>query len=292
MSKQRIALLGIGTMGRGMAANLLKAGFPLAVYNRTRSKAEPLAAQGAVIAGTPAEVATNADVVISILADDNASRAAWLGTDGALAAMSPGSIVMECGTVSHEWITQLDRETMSHNIGLVEAPVTGSRPQAEAGQLTFLCGADAATLDKVRPVLEPMSKAILHLGPVGSGGQMKLINNFLCAVQVASFAEALIWIEHSNLNRTQALEILKTGAPGSGIFNAMSDRMTARTYGVNFALRLLNKDVRYAEAAAAEHGVKLTTATATQDLLNQAEQQGLGDKDMSAVVEVIRDKKP
>lgn len=292
MSKQRIALLGIGTMGRGMAANLLKAGFPLTVYNRTRSKAEPLAAQGAVIASTPAEAVKNADVVISILADDNASLAAWLGEDGALAAMSPGSTVIECGTLSPEWIARLHSETKSRNIGLVEAPVTGSRPQAEAGQLTFLCGSDEATLEKVRPVLEPMSKAILHLGPVGSGGQMKLINNFLCAVQVASFAEALTWIEHSNLNRAQALEVLKTGAPGSGIFNAMSDRMTARTYEVNFALRLLNKDVRYAEAAAAEHGVRLTTATATQDLLNQAEQQGLGDKDMSAVIEVIRDKKP
>jgi 3-hydroxyisobutyrate dehydrogenase len=292
MSKQRIALLGIGTMGRGMAANLLKAGFPLNVYNRTRSKAEPLAAQGATIANTPAEAAKNADVVISILADDSASLAAWLGPDGALAAMSPDSIVIECGTLSPEWIAELDRQTKSRNIGLVEAPVTGSRPQAEAGQLTFLCGADVVTLDKVRPVLEPMSKAIVHLGPVGSGGQMKLINNFLCAVQVASFAEALTWIEHSNLNRAQALDVLKTGAPGSGIFNAMSDRMTARTYEVNFLLRLMNKDIRYAQAAAAEHGVTLTTAATTEKLFDRAEQQGLGEKDMSAVVEVLRDNRP
>lgn len=292
MSKQRVALLGIGTMGRGMAANLLKAGFPLTVYNRTRSKAEPLGAQGATIAGTPAEAVKNADVVISILADDNASLAAWLGEDGALAAMPPGSTVIECGTLSPEWIAQLDRETKSRGIGLVEAPVTGSRPQAEAGQLTFLCGADAATLDKVRPVLEPMSKAIVPLGPVGSGGQMKLINNFLCAVQVASFAEALTWIEHSNLDRAQALDVLKTGAPGSGIFNAMSERMTARTYEVNFLLRLMNKDIRYAQAAAAEHGVTLTTAATTEKLFDQAEQQGLGEKDMSAVVEVLRDSKP
>jgi len=292
MSKQRVALLGIGTMGRGMAANLLKAGFPLTVYNRTRAKAEPLAAQGATIASTPAEAAKSADVVISILADDTASRTAWLGDSGALAAMSSGSTVIECGTLSPEWIAELDRQTGSRSIGLVEAPVTGSRPQAEAGQLTFLCGADQATLDAVRPVLAVMSKAILHLGPVGSGGQLKLINNFLCAVQVASFAEALTWIERTNLNRTQALEMLKTGAPGSGIFNAMSDRMTARTYEVNFLLRLMNKDIRYAQAAAAEHGVTLTTAAVTEKLFNQAEQQGLGEKDMSAVVEVLRDDKP
>jgi 3-hydroxyisobutyrate dehydrogenase len=279
-------------MGRGMAANLLKAGFPLTVYNRTREKAEPLAAQGATIANTPAEAANGVDVVISILADDTASHAAWLGTDGALAAMSSGSTVVECGTLSPEWIAKLDAKTRAQGIGLVEAPVTGSRPQAEAGQLTFLCGAEPDTLEKVRPVLEVMSKAIVHLGPAGSGGQLKLINNFVCAVQVASFAEALTWIERTNLNRAQALEMLKTGAPGSGIFNAMSDRMTARTYEVNFLLRLMNKDIRYAQAAAAEHGVTLTTAAVTEKLFNQAEQQGLGEKDISAVVEVLRDKKP
>ena len=292
MSKQNVALLGIGTMGRGMAANLLKAGFPLTVYNRTREKAEPLAAQGATIAGTPAEAAKGADVVISILADDTASRAAWLGADGALAAMSSGSTVIECGTLSPEWIAELDGKTRARGIGLVEAPVTGSRPQAEAGQLTFLCGTEADTLEKVRPVLEVMSKAIVHLGPAGSGGQMKLINNFLCAVQVASFAEGLAWIERSHLNREQALEVLKTGAPGSGIFNAMSQRMTDRTYEVNFLLRLMNKDIRYAQAAAADYGVALTTAATTQKLFDKAEQQGLSEKDMSAVFEVVRDSKP
>jgi len=136
-----------------------------------------------------------------------------------------------------------------------------------------------------------MSKAIVHLGPAGSGGQMKLINNFLCAVQVASFAEGLAWIERTNLNRAQALEMLKTGAPGSGIFNAMSQRMTDRTYEVNFLLRLMNKDIRYAQAAAAEHGVTLTTAAVTKKLFDEAEEHGLGDKDMSAVFEVIRDGK-
>lgn len=292
MSKQQVALLGIGTMGRGMAANLLKAGFPLTVYNRTLEKAEPLAAQGATIANAPANAAKGADVVISMLADDIASRTAWLGENGALTAMSPGSTVVECGTLSPEWIAELDEETRTRGIGFVEAPVTGSRPQAEAGQLTFLCGTDEAALNKVRSVLEVMSKAIVHLGPVGSGGQMKLINNFLCAVQVASFAEGLAWIERSGLNREQALEILKTGAPGSGIFNAMSQRMIDRTYEVNFLLRLMNKDIRYAQTAAADYGVTLTTAATTQKLFDKAEQQGLGEKDMSAVVEILRDKKP
>lgn len=291
MAKERVALLGTGTMGRGMAANLLKSGFALTVYNRTRSKAEPLASLGATIAASSADASRDADVVISILADDNASRSAWLGGDGALAAMSRGSTAIECGTVSPDWIAELENAARSRGIAMVEAPVTGSRPQAEAGQLTFLCGAEATDLEKVRPVLEPMSKAIIHFGPVGSGGQVKLINNFLCGVQVASFAEAVAWVERTKLNRQQALDFLKSGAAGSGILSAMTERMTERTYDVNFLLRLLNKDLRYAQSAAAEHGVTLTTAATTEKLFDEAEQHGLGEKDMSAVVEVLRDKK-
>jgi 3-hydroxyisobutyrate dehydrogenase len=278
-------------MGLGMAKNLLKAGFVLTVYNRTRSKAESLAAGGAVIANTPAEAARAADVVISILADDHASRAAWLGDDGALAAMSSGSTIVECGTVSPEWIAELEREARGKGVAMVEAPVTGSRPQAEAGQLTFLCGAEESALENVRPVLQSMSKAIVHFGPVGCGGQVKLINNFLCGVQVASFAEAFAWVERTGLDRQQTLDFLKSGAAGSGILTAMTDRMIARTYEVNFLLRLLNKDLRYAQAAAAKYGITLTTGATTEQLFDKAERQGLGEKDMSAVVEVLREPK-
>jgi 3-hydroxyisobutyrate dehydrogenase len=133
-----------------------------------------------------------------------------------------------------------------------------------------------------------MSKSIIHVGPVGAGGQLKLINNFLCGVQVASYAEAVAWVERTNLNRTQALDFLKSGAAGSGILTAMTDRMTARTYEVNFLLRLLNKDLRYAQHAAEDKGVMLTTAAATEKLFDEAERQGLGEKDMSAVVEILR----
>ena len=288
MQKQRVALLGIGTMGLGMAGNLLRAEFPLIVYNRTKHKVEQLAAKGAQVAGTPAAAAKEASVVISMLSDDNASHAAWLGEDGALSAMTAGSTVVECGTVSPDWISELNSAGTARGLRVLEAPVTGSRPQAEAGQLTFLVGSDAETLEAVRPILVPMSKAIIHVGPVGAGGQLKLINNFLCGVQVASYAEAIAWVERTNLNRTQALDFLKSGAAGSGILNAMTDRMTARTYEVNFLLRLLNKDLRYAEHAAAEKGVPLTTAAVAEKLFNEAERQGLGEKDMSAVVEILR----
>jgi 3-hydroxyisobutyrate dehydrogenase len=190
--------------------------------------------------------------------------------------------------VSPDWVRQLDDEAQVRGLQVMDAPVTGSRPQADAGELTFLAGGDSTTLEAVRPVLESMSKAIVHLGPVGSGALLKLINNFLCGVQVASFAEALIWVERSALDRVQALEFLKTGAAGSNIFKAMSERMTARTYEVNFMLRLMEKDLRYAQQAAAEKQTTLTTAACSKKLFERAEAEGYGDRDMSAVVEVLR----
>jgi 3-hydroxyisobutyrate dehydrogenase len=287
-SKQKIALLGLGTMGHGMATNLLKAGFPLTVRNRTRAKAEPLAQMGATIAETPAGAAKNAAVVIAMLSDDDASRATWLGQDGALAAMPLGSIAVECSTLSPGWIAELQAAVVHRGLRIVEAPVTGSRPQAEGGQLIFLVGAEEETLAAVTPVLRPMSKEILHLGPVGRGAQLKLINNFLSAVQVTSFAEALAWIERTGLRRDAALDYLKRGAPGSGILATMAERMTRRAYDVNFLLRLMAKDVRYARAAAAHLGVDLSMSTPVQELLRRAQEQGYGEMDMAAVAEVVR----
>lgn len=287
-SKRSVALLGLGTMGHGMAGNLLKAGFPLTVWNRTRSKAEQLAPLGAAIADTPAEAAKNASVTIVMVADNDASRAAWLGTDGALAAMPAGSVAIDCSTLSPAWIAELSAAVAKRGLRFVEAPVTGSRPQAEAGQLKFLAGTDEETLTAIAPVLQCMSSEVVHLGPVGSGSQMKLINNFLCAVQVTSFAEALAWIERTGLHRDAALDLLKKGAPGSGILSGMSERMTRRTYEANFLLRLMAKDLRYARAAAAQLGVDLSTSSPSERLFEQAQAQGYGEKDMSAVAEVVR----
>lgn len=286
-SKKKVALLGLGTMGHGMAINLLKAGFPLTVWNRTQSKAESLGRIGAIAAKTPAGAASGADVVIAMLADNDASRAAWLGQDGALAAMDPGTIAVECSTLSPGWISELKTEVANRGLRMVEAPVTGSRIQAEAGKLTFLAGAEEETLAAAEPVLRCMAKEILHLGPIGSGAQLKLINNFLCAVQVTSFAEALRWMERTGLQRDVALDFLKRGAPGSNILSTMSERMTQRTYEVNFLLRLMEKDVRYARAAASDVGIELSMSLPAEELFCTARKQGFGEQDMSAVAEAV-----
>jgi 3-hydroxyisobutyrate dehydrogenase len=291
MAKQSVALLGLGTMGAGMAANLLKAGFPLAVYNRSRAKAEVFAAQGARVAETPADAVRGASVILSMLADDAASRAVWLGTDGAsgaLAAAQKGAVLVESSTVSPAWIAELAEAAQARGLDFLDAPVTGSRAQAAAGQLTFLVGGPAEALAVATPVLEAMSKEILALGPVGSGAKLKLVNNFLCGVQIASLAEGIAWLERSGLDVDRALTFLKSGAPGSPLLANLSARMTSRDYAVNFHLKLMSKDLQYAGEAAAENGVELTTAANARRLFERAVALGFGDKDMSAVVEPLR----
>ena len=283
-----VAVLGLGTMGSGMAANLLKAGFSVVVYNRTAAKAKPLTDAGARFATTPAEAVQDASVIISMLADDAASRQVWLGKDGALAAISKGATLIESSTVSPEWIVEFAQLAEQHGAELLDAPVTGSRMQAEAGQLSFLVGGEHTALTMATPVLKAMSKDISHLGPVGSGARMKLINNFLCGVQVASLAEALTWIERSGLDRDKALAILKAGAPGSPLLAAISARMASQTYTVNFLLRLMTKDLLYAQNEAAQCHVELRTAEVARSLFENAIEQGMGEKDMASVIEPIR----
>jgi 3-hydroxyisobutyrate dehydrogenase len=285
---ENVAILGLGTMGAGMASNLLKAGFSLRVYNRTPAKAQELVEQGAHLASTPAEAAEGASVVISMLADDVASREVWLGEKGALKAVKPETILIESSTVSPAWIAELAELAAKQRVHLLDAPVTGSRMQAETGQLSFLVGGDDAIMDRASTVLKSMSKEIIHLGPVGSGAKMKLINNFLCGVQIASLAEGLTWIERAGLDRDMALSVLKSGAPGSPLLSAISARMVSKNYNVNFLLSLMTKDLLYAEKEAAHYDVALHTAEAARGLFEAAIAQGFGDEDMSSVIEPLR----
>jgi 3-hydroxyisobutyrate dehydrogenase len=287
---QRVAILGLGTMGAGMAKNLLSAGFAVTVYNRTRAKSEPLAASGARIAATPAEAAVDADLILSMLSDENAAHAVWDGPEGALATAPKGSVLVESSTVTPKWIQELAGLAAQRGLHLLDAPVTGTRIHAESAQLTFLVGGDPAVLERARPALAAMSKQIVHLGPSGSGARMKLINNFLAGVQVASLAEGLAWIERSGLDRDQALNVLKNGAPGSPLVATISSRMVEATYDVSFLLSLMDKDLRYAAADAASVGVELRTSHCAEARFAEAIQAGYGEKDMSAVVEPVRKK--
>lgn len=290
VAKPRIAFLGLGLMGAGMARRILDAGFPLAVYNRNPARAAPLVAAGAKLAATPREAAAGAGVIISMVADDPAARAVWLGPDGALAAAAPAAVAIECSTVSVGWVRELAAAATARGCEHLDAPVTGSRVHAAAGELHFIVGGSPEALEKVRPVLTVMSKAITHLGPTGSGALLKLINNFVCGAQVAGLAEGLAMIERSGLDRAKALEILTGGAPGSPLVKTIAGRMTASDYTPNFLLRLMAKDLTYARQEAAGRSLDLATAAAALKLFENALAAGHGEKDMSAVIEQFRQK--
>jgi 3-hydroxyisobutyrate dehydrogenase len=284
----RLAFLGLGTMGAGMAGRLADAGFDLTVWNRRRGPAEGLVARGVRSAVSPAAAAAQADVVISMVSDDQASRSVWLGTDGALRGVRDGAVLIESSTVSPGWIRELAAAAAPAGCGVLDAPVTGSRTHAANGELLFLAGGDAALLDRVRPVLAPMSRGIVHVGPLGSGAMLKLVNNFICGVQAAALAEGLAMIERSGLDRDRSLEVLLQGAPGSPLVKTVAARMLARDYTVHFRAALMGKDLRYAIAEARELGVPLETAQAALRSFDRAVGAGRGEADMSVIVEPLR----
>jgi 3-hydroxyisobutyrate dehydrogenase len=283
-----ITFLGLGIMGNGMARRLLGAGFAVTVHNRDRAKAEAIAAAGAKVAATPREAAAGADFVFSMVADDVASRGIWLGENGALAGATPTAILVECSTLTVAWVHDLARAAEERGFQFVDAPVTGSKAAAAAGELNFLVGGSPAALDKIRPALAAMSRTITHLGPTGSGALIKLINNFVCGVQVAAIAEAVAWIEQSGLDRAKALSVLLDGAPGSPLVKTVTGRMIAGDFTPNFLLKLMAKDLGYAVQESAARGRPISTAPAAIEIFQRAIAAGHGDKDMSAVVEPLR----
>ena len=282
-----VAFLGLGTMGSGMAGRLLDAGFSVAAWNRSAGRADALRQRGATIAASPREAASNADVVISMVADDVASRRVWSAGDGALFGLKSGAVAIECSTVSPGWIAELAQLTAAKGASLLDAPVTGSKGHAAAGELLFLVGGDAAVLERVRPVLAAMSRATVHLGSSGSGARMKLVNNFVCGVQAAALAEGLAFAEACGLDSAATVEVLANGAPGSPLVKAVSARMASRNYDVQFLLPLMKKDLSYALTEAERWGVPLRTAEVARDLFDAAIRAGWAEADFAAVVEAI-----
>jgi 3-hydroxyisobutyrate dehydrogenase len=271
-----------------MARRLLAAGFPLSVWNRTPERTYPLEQEGAVRAATPREAAANADVIISMVADDEVSRAVWTGSTGALGATRADVLLIESSTLSPAWVEELATHASQRGCQFLEAPVTGSRTHAANGELFFLAGGDAAALERARPLLAVLGRGVVHLGPIGSGARMKLINNFVCGVQAAALAEAITLIERSGLALDAALSILLNGAPGSPLVNALAPRMASRDYTVAFMLALMRKDLTYAIAEGDANGVTLSTAAAARRLFDAALEGGWGHVDFSAVIEAVR----
>ncbi|MCB9689484.1 MAG: NAD(P)-dependent oxidoreductase [Alphaproteobacteria bacterium] len=270
-----VAFLGLGAMGRRMAARVAAAGHRVVAWNRTPGIEVP----GVTLAGDPRAAVEGAEVVVCMVTDDEAAREVWLHPDrGALAGMARGAVAIECSTVTPGWIRALGEACDAAEIAFLDAPVAGSTPQAERGLLAFLVGGETLVLDRVRPVLEPMAGTVLHAGPRGRGATLKLVVNALFATQVAVLAELLPMAEAHGLDEQAVASLLGELPVTSPAARGALGSMVARDHTPRFPIRLVAKDLRYALASGAGPVV-----AAVLGRFEAAARQGLADADLVAV---------
>ncbi len=286
-----IAFMGLGRMGSGMAARLLAAGHRLRVYNRTPSRAEALVKAGASVHATPKEACVGVDTVISMVSDDAASRSLWLDAEGVLAAdLAPGTLVIECSTLSHDWVIELAEEAKRRRLRYIDAPVTGLPDMAAAGELTMLVGADAEDLRAAQPILSAFSKQTIHFGAIGAGTAYKLMINLLGAIQIASLAEGMAIAERAGLNLHTVAEAIATGQAASPQVVRNARRIVEGNHDENvlFTPELRLKDVRYALQLANKLNLGMPFGTVARDAYAQLCNLGFGRTNESKIIDVAR----
>lgn len=266
----QIAFLGLGIMGRRMAQNLL-AGYPtLRVWNRSPEPRQALADAGAQVADTPAAAVQNADVVITMLAHPEAvAEVAW-GEGGFLPHVPAGALWMDCSTVNPSFIQQAAQQAQAHGVRLIDAPVAGSKPQAEAAQLAFLVGGAEADVNQARPLMEQMGRNVLHVGPLGHGGSLKMLVNAMLAQSMVMFAEAVQLGERMGLDRTFLLDTLPQLPVAAPFLQAKAEKIKAGDYDAQFPLALMHKDLHLAALTAYEQGQPLYLANLAKELYADA----------------------
>ncbi len=285
-----VAFLGLGAMGSRMAARLLQAGHQVSVWNRSPSAAEALAEAGAHVAATPHDAAQGADFVIAMLRDDEASQQVWLAPNtGALAAMREGAIAIESSTLSRHWIAELGSAVLAFGVQFLEAPVSGSRPQAEAGQLVYFLGGDEATAQAAESLLSTMGCAIHYVGPLGSGAMTKLATNALLGIQVTALAELIGILQHAGVNADRVIQAMAATVVCSPFAKRAADGMLAANFTPQFPVELVAKDFGYVLAAAGSAESAPTIAAALQ-VFTAAEQRGWGDEHRTSVVKLFGEK--
>jgi 3-hydroxyisobutyrate dehydrogenase len=277
-------------MGSGIAANLLRGGFELYVHNRTPEKAAPLLTQGAYWAESPSAAAAQAELVITVVGDDAASRAVWFAPDGVLVGARPGTFVVECSTLSLAWVRELHAAAHAKGLRFADAPMAGSKPAARSGTITLYVGAEPDVFQAIQPVLQSFSQGQIHFGPPTSGAAYKLINNMMAAAQVVALGEGMALAEKAGLNMDKVMQAVNSGVIASTAVKIKTPNIVARKHDdVYFALRWMHKDMSYALRIGDELGVPLPIAAEVREIFRMAIQKGFGDLDWSAVSEVVRD---
>jgi 3-hydroxyisobutyrate dehydrogenase len=283
---ERIGFLGLGIMGSRMAANVARAGFPLAVWTHTPGKAERWAGDhDATALATPADVARASDIVLSMVVDGEQVAAILLGENGVREGADPGLLCIDMSTIAPTDTRRIGAALRERDVRLLDAPVTGSSPRAEAGTLTIMAGGETADFARARPLLETMGELVVHVGELGQGEMLKLINNALGAANAAALAEALLLARATDVDLDAFAEVLATGSGASAQLELKSGPMREHDYTTLFKTAHLLKDVRLCLEEAQAAGVPFPAAAHARDLLSATMGRGHGDDDYAAMIE-------
>ncbi|MFI4986376.1 MAG: NAD(P)-dependent oxidoreductase [Alphaproteobacteria bacterium] len=286
----RIGFLGTGNMGQGMVRRLLAAGHRLSIFNRTPAKALPLAALGAELASTPAAATHGAAAVFAMVGDDGASRALWTGPEGALGALAPAAFVIECSTLSHDWVGELAGLAAVRGLRYIDCPVTGLPDAAARGELTLFVGAAAEDLAAVRALLEPLCREIIHFGGPGAGTAYKLMVNLMGSIQIAALAEGMLVAEAAGLALDKVAYALCNGAAASPqvIRNAGFMAEGSHDERIVFSGRWRLKDTLYGVRLAEKMGERPSLGHAAAAAFQRQVDLGFGEANESKVIEALR----
>ena len=281
--KPSVGFIGLGLMGRPMAANLLKAGFPLTVWNRTASRAEALVAQGARVAASPAETAASADVLITIVSDPPAIEEILWGAQGALSTLRSGSVLVDSSTVTPDLARRAAAACAARGAEFLDAPVTGGTWGAAKGELVMMVGGKVETLARVEPVFAAIAKRWFHLGPYGAGQTVKLAMNLLLALEVDALAEAMALAAAGGVARERLVEVMQSSMGRAPVLDVKAPLLLARDYPPSFPLRLMYKDLRLALDLAQQLDVPLPAGSAIRNVFRSVLDASPEDVDFAAI---------
>jgi 3-hydroxyisobutyrate dehydrogenase len=287
LNTTRIAFLGLGAMGSRMAISLLNAGYQVTVWNRSADAMQLMKNQGALLAATPREAARNADFVFSMVRDDVASRSVWIDPHtGSLQGMQSNAIAIESSTLTPNWTRELNQLCESRGISFLEAPVAGSRPQADAAQLIYFVGGKADILERAKPILSTMGAAIHHAGSVGDAAIIKLFVNALFGLQVAGLAELLGMVRNAGLDPIKALEIVSSTPVASPAAKVAGSAMLSGNFAPMFPIELAKKDFEYFLQTAEQVQSRTPVIDAVHEVLARASKEGIGESNITGLAKL------
>jgi len=281
--KPTVGLIGLGLMGKPMGHNFLKAGFPLVVWNRSAAKADDLVRSGAKLGANPRDVAAQADVLFTIVSDPPALEEVLNGANGVFAGLRRGSIYIESSTISPDLARKTAAACAERGIDFLDAPVTGGTWGAEKGELLFMIGGKAETLERAKPVLEAVGKKFFLLGPNGAGQTVKLAMNLILALQVDALAEAIALVSASGVAGERLVEVMQASMARSGVLDVKAPLILKNEFPASFPLRLMHKDIRLALELAKQQGVTLPAAAAAYVTYSAVKDSSNDDPDFAAV---------